>query len=213
MIDIRALRDDPDGVKAALARRGCRRGRGGRRRRVRRGAPGQGGEGRGDAGRGEGALPPGGARRRRTATTPGPPSSARAAAPSARRSERRPQRPTRSGTRCTPGCSTCPTSRPRTHRTARARRTTSRSAAGGRGRTSGGRSRDGSIISRCRTGRSARRCSSSTWSAGRGWPAPCSRSTAGRGRACSARSPPSPSTATLRTTRRSARRQWCSPTP
>ena len=34
-----------------------------------------------------------------------------------------------------------------------------------------------------------------------------------RGAACCARSPPSPSTGTPRTTRRSARRPWCSPTP
>ena len=53
-----------------------------------------------------------------------------------------------------------------------------RRAAGARkGRAPGG----------ARTGRSASRCRSSTWSAGRGWPAPCSPSTGARGRGCCGR--------------------------
>ena len=93
---------------------------------------------------------------------------------------RRRRKPTRSGKRSTRACSICPTSRPTTSRQGTATPTTSRSGVGGRGRRTASRSPSGAPTRPCRTGRSARRCSCSTWSVAPACPAPCSRSTACR---------------------------------
>ena len=108
MIDLRVLRDDPEAVKAALARRGVEAGRGRRRGRGGSGAPGQGGHGRGDAGRGQGALAPGRPGQEGGRRGAGRPSSAPGAGCLARRSARLRPRSTPSGSGCAPGCSYLP---------------------------------------------------------------------------------------------------------
>ena len=209
MIDIRLVREDPDAVKAALARRGVDPAEVDRLLELDAGAR----DGRGRAATSCGAEVKELSKQVGEARKAGDdrrwprswPSESRAA----RRRGARPStpRPRRPRPRSARPCCTSPTSRRRRPRRGRAR--------GQRG-PGAGPTVDPDLQPRpsgCPTGRSAPRSASSTWSAGPSCPARCSRSTGASGPACSGPSPPSPSTATPTPSRRSARPPWCAPRP
>ena len=157
MIDIRVLRDDPEGVKAALARRGVEESE--IDAVLAADVAHRALQTRSESLRAEvKALSRLVGEARRDGDDTGRRGCGRGAGSWGKRSARRRPRPRRRGRRSTRHSSISPTSLPTRCPTGKAMSTTSRSAGGGPARRPAPPSRCGPTISRCRTGRSATPC-------------------------------------------------------